>query len=218
MECRLTVEGHGDRYGFKTVSLSCVGGTITVKPHKLLQDFWGKQTFQGVKLTNDSACQPRKGCLLSLGCGTNATFNRPIITGYRPAPEDVTDLPLISVLCIGRGSSVTLRQGTFSSSQLTPLAIYDNNTVVDLEQCIFKGIRATDAGAAMFVRDATVRVRSSTFANNAAESEADGGAIAARDGARVSIMASKFYNNTGYWGGALHFDNQSQLEILPGEA
>lgn len=191
-----------------------MGRTVTVKPHKLLQDFWGKQatSFQGVNVTEDAACQPDTGCILSL-CGTRAVFERPIITGYRPSLKDATNLHLISVLCIARGSNVTIKQGMFSSCHLTPLAVYDPDTNVELDRCMVEGITAADDGAGMFVQGATVRIRSSTFKDNVAD--ADGGAIAIWDHAHVTIIGSQFYNNTANWGGALDIASQSRVEIMP---
>lgn len=216
--CSLSMQGYGDKPGLKAVQLSCTGGTVTARAHKVLKQFWGpKLPKQGVVWTEDEECRPATtGCLLTICNKSDAVLFNAKITSVQTAPGAPRDQG-DKALCISNGSRVTLRNCTFSSSTIQSLATYDNTTSVLLDQCSItnNNMIAERVPSGVFVEDAAIVVRSSVFANNKAQ-KILGSTIAARGYARVSILDSAFLGNTGFCGAALHALGNAQAAIQGG--
>jgi len=206
--CSLNIRGFGSRAGIKSASLSCTGGSVKARIHELFQDTWKPSTLKGVTTSGFDAeaagCVPVDGCLITICGKSNAVFQAPAVTSLT-SNDDM--MKLTALLCISGGSTITIRQGTFSSNDNTPVAIYDTATSVLLDKCTFKENDVSVRGDAnlsggIFLQKATVRVQFSTLSGNVASGN-DGSTITAITEARLSIIGSRFVSNKATYGGAI---------------
>jgi len=220
--CSLNIQGFGIQAGIKSASLSCTGGSVKARIHGLFQDIWGpsNSTLKGVTTSGFDAeaagCVPNSACLITICGQSNAVFQSPSIEGVI-CHGDM--LQLATFLCISGGSTITIRQGTFSSNDLTPLAIYFAPTSVLVDKCTIQGnnlsrlnVEPNSWSGGIFLHNATLRVQSSTLSGNIASGEFDG-AITATAGARLTIIGSRFVSNTARFGGAIFAMDQAHLSI-----
>jgi hypothetical protein len=214
--CSLKMQGYGDKPGLKAVQLSCTGGTITAQAHQVLQQLWGSNLpKQGVVWTEDKKCRPVPGCLLTICGKSDAVFVNAQVSDIKTAPDTACyNTQGAIALCVSQSSRLTLRSCSFSSSTVTPLAAYDSATSVMLERCSTSKINMTlqSSESGVYLRRATVVVRSCSFTQNVAQNRLVSTITAAGDG-RLAILDSTFKSNNAYCGGVLHAANTSQVFI-----
>lgn len=135
--CSLSMQGKGNQPGLKSVQFSCTGGTVTAAAHANLLNFRGPDVpKQGVDWTQDSACMPNQGCLLTICGGSDVIFVNTRISAVAVTPAGRQRAQGIVALCISQGSRVTLRNCTFNASSITPLVAYGSTTRVLLDQSV----------------------------------------------------------------------------------
>lgn len=216
--CSLNIRGFGDEAGIKSASLSCTGGSVKARINPLFQDIWDPSPLKGVTTSGFNAeaagCLANDGCFITICGKSNAVFQAPALTGL-VSTEDMKTLT--ALLCISGGSTITLRQGMFSSNDNTPVAIYDTATSVLVDKCTIKDNDLSANGdssfsGGIFVENADVRVQSSTVSGNIASGN-DGSIIHAKAGARLSIIGTRFVRNTARYGGAVSAKEQGHIVI-----
>jgi predicted outer membrane repeat protein len=213
------MQGFGDKPGIKAFQLSCTGGTVTAKAHKVLKQFLGSNLpKQGVTWTEDTDCRPvETGCLLTICGQSDVVFANAKITGVKKAPGSSAYAQGDKALCVSQSSRVTLRNCIFSSSTITPLSTY-NSTSVLLDRCNYTNNNMTEAAVSsgVWLRNGTVVVRSSTFMRNMGrgmETWGTGSTIAVSGDGRVAIVDSTFTGNTAERGGAMYVSDRAHATI-----
>ena len=87
-----------------------------------------------------------------------------------------------------------------------------DESVVLLDDCMFKNNDAGDGGAALFVTNSSVKIRNSIFDGNGRMLML-GGAIRMQNKATLYITSSVLNFNEAHSGGAIYMENLAQLEI-----
>jgi hypothetical protein len=216
--CTLNIVGNGQKPGIKTAELSCKGGTITAAAHNLLLDFWGAdKPTQGVEWVDnaDGDCVAGDNILLTLCGASNAVFIKPKVT-------HVWDEDQLSILVCVAGSqgaaSVTMREGTFTGSSVTPLGLYTDGNKLHLDNCVISKNGhlpvddATETAGAIAAAGGELLLRSSTISGNVAMGT-ESGALSVWGSAHVTIENSRFTANQAMYGAALHVMDQGQVTI-----
>jgi hypothetical protein len=114
-----------------------------------------------------------------------------------------------------------MRQGTFTSSSVTPLGLYTDGNRLIVDNCTISkngNLPVTDtkvtAGAIVAV-GGELLLQSSTISGNVAMGKESGG-VSVWNSAHVKVENSRFIGNQAMYGGALHVKAQGQVTIRGG--
>lgn len=140
------------------------------------------------------------------------------ITLLGPSPKHSTIVPFDagypdgSLLTITNCSDVFIRNCGFAGETglgMTLLDVSDNSGTIYIERCLFKSNQSVTAGGAIYIYNADVQVRSSSFVEN----EGTNGGVIYAENTSSLFENCTFYNNTGSVGGVFYLQNNVTLNL-----